>query len=401
MKSLIPKEQIIVGYDNEIEMINHAVDQNLALLLIGETGVGKTSLIRHLAYKNKRPLRRVNLNGQTTVDEFVGKTLLNREGTFWQDGVLIDAMKKGYWLVLDEINAALPEILFVLHSLLDDDKYIVLSEKDGEVITPHENFRIFATMNPSGRYAGTKDLNKAFLSRFPMVIQIDFPNEEQEKGILSLYTKLDKDQIFSLVKVANQLREAYKKDDIEYVCSTRDLINCGLLTPKFGIRKAIELSIGAKVVDADKAAVDTTVSLYFGKTGESLAKDKQETLEALNDRLLKTIHYIAADAVKISNNTAKNIDYINHYLELPEDEVKEKSLILQKELFDNFLPKTFNDIHRIIHTIKNLELNDTEEAKDLYKKTRTADEEIHQLAKINITKLKKISSKSLAGMTGI
>ncbi len=197
-------EQIIVGYEDILEDIKYAVEKNLPTLLIGETGIGKTSLIRYVAQQNKKEYRRLNLNGQTTIDEFVGKTLLNKDGTFWQDGVLTDAMKKGHWLILDDFNAALPEILFVLHSLLDDDQYIVLSEKNGEIVRPHKDFRIFASMNPSGRYTGTKELNKAFLSRFPMILAIDFPQPDTEVAIIQAYAKtIEKKEIEVLVKMAN------------------------------------------------------------------------------------------------------------------------------------------------------------------------------------------------------
>ena len=126
-----------------------AVRDNLPALLIGESGTGKTSAIRFLAHETKNGLRRVNLNGGTTADELVGRLLINNNGTYWVDGVLTEAMRNGEWIVLDEIDAALPEVLFVLQSVLDDDGYLVLAEKDDkEIVHKHKDFRIFATCNP-------------------------------------------------------------------------------------------------------------------------------------------------------------------------------------------------------------------------------------------------------------
>jgi Holliday junction resolvasome RuvABC ATP-dependent DNA helicase subunit len=175
-------------------------------------------------------------------------------------------MRKGHWLLLDEINAALPEILFVLHSLLDDDRYIVLSENSGEVVRPHKNFRLFASMNPSGKYAGTKDLNKAFLSRFPIILQLDFPNPKEEEQILKIYAKKADDNVLrSLIKMAGDLRTSYKKDDIEFICSTRDLINCATISQDRGLGEALQLSILNRCQSEDEKAVRAVIQLYFGK----------------------------------------------------------------------------------------------------------------------------------------
>ncbi|MBV6446393.1 MAG: hypothetical protein IFNCLDLE_02691 [Ignavibacteriaceae bacterium] len=265
----VPSGQKIEGYAEELSKLAYAVKTSKPALLVGETGVGKTALIRFIAQETKNGFRRLNLNGQTTVDEFVGKIMLNDKGTFWQDGVLLDAMRNGYWLLLDEINAALPEILFVLHSLLDDDGYVVLAEKDGEVVRPHKDFRIFASMNPSGRYVGTKELNKAFLSRFPMILQMDFPGESQEQKIIKLYApKVDDKSIYNLVRMANDLRKAYKAGETNFMCSTRDLINCAVMSQDLGMKEALQMSIINRTDEDDLKAVTTITALYFGKTGK-------------------------------------------------------------------------------------------------------------------------------------
>lgn len=266
-------KQEIVGYTDEIKNLNYAATHNLPVLLIGETGVGKTAMIRHLAGKYEKPFRRINLNGQTTVDEFVGKTLLNKEGTYWQDGILTEAMRNGYWLVLDELNAALPEILFTLHSLMDDDRYIVLSENNGEIVRPHPGFRLFATMNPSGKYAGTKELNKALLSRFPMILQLKYPDAKTEKDIIQLYSKADSSVINNLIRMANDLRASYTKEEIEMVCSTRDLINTALLSEGLGIQKAAVMGITNRANEEDQMAVKKIVELYFGKEPSPIDPD--------------------------------------------------------------------------------------------------------------------------------
>jgi len=239
------------------------------VLIEGDTGVGKTSAFRYLAHQTQSPYRRLNLNGSTTVDEFVGKVMLDKDGTYWVDGVLIDAMRKGHWLVLDEINAALPEILFVLQSLLDDDGYVVLAEKDGEVVRPHDNFRVFATMNPSeGQYSGTKELNQAFLDRF-VKMTIDFPTLAQERKMVEArFPKLQyvtKDKLTNMLKYVGEMRTAYKNGAQEFLVSPRGVLQWVQLSEDFkDISKAAEFSLVLKAPAEEREAIRDVLKLKFG-----------------------------------------------------------------------------------------------------------------------------------------
>src|SRR5690606_6481574 len=123
----------------------------------------------------------------------------------------------------DEINAAGAEINFIYHSLLDDDGRVVLAEKGNEVVIPHENFRFFGAMNPPGDYAGTKELNKALLSRFA-VLKIEYPTPATEISILEKRTGVDNEVANAMVKFAAQIRAGHASEQYHCVVSTRDLI---------------------------------------------------------------------------------------------------------------------------------------------------------------------------------
>lgn len=213
---------------NKANTIRACVATSNPVLLIGETGLGKTTIIREMANENGKNLVRVSLNGSTSIEEILGKWLAKEGTTFWQDGVLIEAMKKGDWIVFDEINAALPEVLFVLHSLLDDDRKVTIIEKNNEVEVPHPDFRFFATMNPTEEYAGTKEVNKALMSRFTAVINIEVPSAEVEVNIMK-DKGIDSVVATQLVELAGKLRKKKADDEIYYFCSTRDLIHAGTL----------------------------------------------------------------------------------------------------------------------------------------------------------------------------
>lgn len=208
-----------------LETLAYSIKENMPTLLIGETGVGKTSAVRYLAAVTNNNLRRVNVNGSMTAEDFVGQLLVNNEGTYWKDGVLTECMRNGYWLVIDEINAASAEILFVLHSLLDDDHYIVLTDHpEREIVHAHPNFRIFATMNPPERYSGTKEMNKALLSRFPMTLTIPLPPDAIEFGLISGADSILKPhELKGFKKFVGEMRNAYNKEEMEVFISPRDL----------------------------------------------------------------------------------------------------------------------------------------------------------------------------------
>jgi len=238
----------IIAEKKNVDVIEACVKIGEPVLLVGETGTGKTTLLSELAKKKKKNIVRVSVNGSTGIEEILGKWLVEKSTTFWQDGILISAMKNGDWIVFDELNSALPEILFSLHSLLDDEKSVTLTEKDNEVIRPHKDFRFFGSMNPSEEYAGTKEMNKAFLSRFNAVLNIDLLPANHEIKAIVLQSKIESLEATQLVEIATKLRKKKKSDDIFYFCSTRDLIQAGKLI-KGGIKfdDAIKFSIFNKM----------------------------------------------------------------------------------------------------------------------------------------------------------
>jgi gas vesicle protein GvpN len=281
----VPKSGAVIGNIHELETVALGVRENLPVLLIGDTGTGKTSFIRFLANKTNNGFRRLNLNGSTTADELVGHYVVDdkAKGMRWVDGVLLEAMKNGYWLLLDELNAGLPEVLFVLQSVLDDDKFLVVAEHEGEIVHPHADFRVFATMNPSLEYAGTRDLNKALLSRFPIVIQTHYPDAIHEVEIIKSHVpKITDKDVNLMVRVAEDLRKGKKENTISFICSTRELINWAKLVSTVGLVNAATLAILNKCeLDTDKKTVEDIFKMLFGRW----EGNKLMTLKEIEDQL--------------------------------------------------------------------------------------------------------------------
>jgi len=198
----------------------------LAMLLEGDKGIGKTRMLYEYAKVNNLPYFRVNLNGGTTVEDLLGQWIPTPEGRFvWCDGVLVRMIRDGGLMVLDELNAASPEITFILHSLLDDERKVVLTAKDGEAVEAHEKFWLCATMNPD--YAGTRQLNEALRDRF--AVQLKFmPDPKVEK------------EIFTDPKVARLVKELRKPAALSKFgfISTRQLLFLQDNIKRFGSRFA-------------------------------------------------------------------------------------------------------------------------------------------------------------------
>lgn len=221
-------------------------------LLIGETGTGKTTLIRAGAEYMKKTLYRVNLNGQTGREDLVGRYVLKNNATEWQDGLLVHAMRHGYWILLDELNAALPEVLFCLQAVTERRNgelgTLILTEHDGEAITPHPDFRIFATCNPPS-YVGLKDLNTATLSRFIAGHMPMMSLPDAQRHFTNLYTGVTPEHVGVLYEIIQGGLTLFQEGEVSYCPSMRDIDHiCAMVEGGLTMEEAITFGMMHKVM---------------------------------------------------------------------------------------------------------------------------------------------------------
>jgi len=199
-------------------------------LLMWPTWCWKTTIIRQLWIDKKHWVTRINLNWEITKEDLVWSKTLENWNVVWKDWPLVSALREWKIILLDELNAALPEVLLLLQSLTEASDWklweLRLNENNWEVIVPHVKCRIFATWNPSDEYIWTKDFNPATLSRW-IVINIEYLNRADEIDLLcwkySIKLWLSQDFIMRLVDFWKELRRIKKEDEITYSLSTRDL----------------------------------------------------------------------------------------------------------------------------------------------------------------------------------
>ncbi|XP_067207005.1 midasin [Linepithema humile] len=152
----------------------------IPVLLQGDTSVGKTSLITYLAKITGHVCVRINNHEHTDLQEYIGSYMADETGKLvFKEGILVDAMRKGHWIILDELNLAPSDVLEALNRVLDDNRELFIPETH-EVVKAHRYFMLFATQNPPGLYGGRKILSRAFRNRF---VELHFdeipPNELQ------------------------------------------------------------------------------------------------------------------------------------------------------------------------------------------------------------------------------
>ncbi|KAL1494716.1 hypothetical protein ABEB36_010268 [Hypothenemus hampei] len=152
----------------------------LPVLLQGDTSVGKTSLIMYLAKSSGNKCVRINNHEHTDLQEYIGSYVADPAGKLvFREGVLVEAMRKGHWIILDELNLAPTDVLEALNRVLDDNRELFIPETQ-ETIKAASNFILFATQNPPGVYGGRKMLSEAFRNRFVELHFNEIPPDELE-----------------------------------------------------------------------------------------------------------------------------------------------------------------------------------------------------------------------------
>ncbi|GAV27477.1 hypothetical protein PMKS-000945 [Pichia membranifaciens] len=165
---------------NMMNLVRATSGGKFPILIQGPTSAGKTSMINYLAKISGHKFVRINNHEHTDLHEYLGTYVSDDSGKLvFKEGILVDALRHGHWIVLDELNLAPTDVLEALNRLLDDNRELFIPETQ-EIVRPHPDFMLFATQNPPGLYGGRKVLSKAFRNRFLELHFDDIPQDELE-----------------------------------------------------------------------------------------------------------------------------------------------------------------------------------------------------------------------------
>ena len=200
--------------------------------ITGLSGNGKTFSVEQACAQLGRELIRVNITIETDEDDLIGGFRLVDGNTVWHNGPVIDALQRGAVLLLDELDLASNKIM-CLQSILEGKG--VFLKKIGKFVQPAPGFQIFATANTKGkgsddgRFIGTNVLNEAFLERFALTFEQEYPTPATETkilvGVAASVGKHDEEFCKNLANWADIIRRTFKDGGIDEVISTRRLVH--------------------------------------------------------------------------------------------------------------------------------------------------------------------------------
>ena len=268
------------GHYNDVKTIKKA-NSFYPIFITGLSGNGKTMMIEQIHAELKKELFRVNITIETDEDDLIGHYALVDGRTVWQDGPVVLAMERGATLLLDEVDLASNKIM-CLQPVLEGNPLLI--KKEGRVIRPKDGFTVMATANTKGkgsedgRFIGTNILNEAFLERFPITLEQEYPTIATEKNIIKkLMVNLgcsDEEYAVKLVDWADLIRKTFYDGGVDEIISTRRLVH---IVNAFSIFKDRMKAISMCVARFDDQTKDTFMDLY-SKLDETV-KLEEETEE--------------------------------------------------------------------------------------------------------------------------
>ena len=240
----------------EFKMIEKIISSGkfFPVFISGHSGNGKTFMVEQACSKAKRAMIRVQMSRETDEDDLIGGFRLIEGETKFMKGPVLRAMEIGALLLIDEADRADPGKAMCLQGILEGKPYYM--KKTGEIIKPADGFNIIVTANTKGRgsddgrYVAATMLDDAWLERFPITIEQEYPSPVIEKKILTNYlndgTMTEDDKLFveHLTVWSDIIRKTFTEGAIDELISTRRLVHIAQTFRMIGERqKAIRLCI--------------------------------------------------------------------------------------------------------------------------------------------------------------
>jgi hypothetical protein len=228
------------------------------VFITGLSGNGKTMMVEQVCANLQRECIRVNISIETDESDLIGSNTLVDGNVVYRDGPVITAMKRGAVLLIDEVDRG-SEKLLCLQGILEGKSYF--NKKSGEYIKPAPGFQIVATANTKGRGSEegrflAKILDDAFLERFPITVEQEYPSASVESKILKPLMN-DDEFAENLIKWADVIRKTFDEGGVDEIISTRRLVHIAHTYAIFGDRtKAIKMCVNRFDEETKNAFLD-------------------------------------------------------------------------------------------------------------------------------------------------
>jgi MoxR-like ATPase len=261
------------------------------IYITGLSGNGKTMMIEQVCAFLKRELIRVNITKRTDESDLIGSYELVDGNTIRREGPVITAMRRGAVLLLDECDLGTEDIL-CLQPILEGKPYF--DKKTGEVVHPAAGFNVIATANTKGkgsddgRFIGTNLLNEAFLERFAITVEQEYPPANTERKILeknfAVLNITDTTFIDRLITWAEVIRKSFADGAVDEVISTRRLVHISKAFSIFNNRlKAIEMCLNRFDADTKTAFLDLYTKVDADASPPAFASEEFTVHHEMND----------------------------------------------------------------------------------------------------------------------
>ena len=283
------KDTDFVNFGNYADIKNIVKSKKFyPVFITGLSGNGKTLAVTQACAESKREMIRCNITIETDEDDLLGGYRLKDGQTVWQNGPVIEAMERGAVLLLDEIDLASNKIMCLQPILEGSGVYV---KKINKFVKPKLGFNVIATANTKGqgsddgKFIGTNVLNEAFLERFPVTFEQQYPTAKVEEKIVAqkLASAGKRDQKFAhnLVTWADVIRKTYIDGGCDEIISTRRLVH---IAEAYGIfknkMKAINVCTNRFDEDTKSSFTDLYTKVDSGASVEQILSDKKAAEEA-------------------------------------------------------------------------------------------------------------------------
>ena len=275
---------IFNGHD--ISIMALAIEKQKNVMATGDPGCGKTEFFKQFGARTGLPVHKIPFDGSLTRAEIIGSfrqvATPNGSATPFMYGLIPKLIQQPCIIILDEIDQCDPDVMYMLHSVLEGEGLVI--QEDGGVEVPrHPHCYIVGTANTKGRGSDNGlthtrfEMSEATRDRFPYWLNFTFMKPDQEAVTVAAKTSLKADLCEKMVTVANQIRKSYSNGELSQTCSIRQMLDVAPLAMRFsgrgediGLAMAIDCVMGGRANQEDaltiREFIKTATSVDLNKT---------------------------------------------------------------------------------------------------------------------------------------